>query len=321
MIDGFYTIDFHVHLQDNCTQERLCPDDKKSLFFKHAAPLLEKIANYSEPIHEEIVKYMALNHKDPISRFVYSKAGQLGLMEALRLFKVHDVNRLISKMNALKIDHAVLHSLEPLTSTAELLEITELYKDKISVFASVEKDNADPLSYLSQFLANDRVRGIKIHPQVGGYACGELYDKVKEIAAFADKHHKPMMFHTGHIPSDDLSDIHGCSEVEAIEPLISEFSNVSFILAHIGWESWRQVLKVALKYPNVYVETSWQPSNIIRRACDALGADRVLFGSDFPLLSPDIALRQVINALTSKELAYVLSANSRKLLNLNPVKV
>ena len=319
MLNGFYTIDFHVHIQDQDTQNKLCPDDRKSLFFQHAVPILERVANYSEPIHDEFVKYVALNLRDPISRYVYNKAGQLGLMETLRLFKVYDINRLLFKMNKLNIDHAVIHSLEPLTSTQNLLDLTLPYADKISVFASVDRNNENPIGYLTDLLNTGRIKGFKIHPQVGGYACGELYHSVKEIAQLAKQNNLPMMFHTGHIPSDDLSDIHGCSEVEAIEPLIVDFPSVNFVLAHIGWESWRHVLNLAKKYPNVYVETSWQPANVIRRACDLLGANRVIFGSDFPLLKQEVSLKQVQKALSTKELAYVLSANSRKLLNLEPV--
>ncbi len=316
MINGFFTIDFHVHIQDADTQSKLCPDDRKSLFFQHAVPLLERVAHYSEPIHDEFVNYVALNLRDPISRYFYNKTGQLGLMEVLRLFKVYDINRLLFKMHKLKIDHAVIHSLEPLTSTQNLLDITRPYADKFSIFASVDRNNEDPLLYLTNLLASNRIKGFKIHPQVGGYACGELYEKVKDIANLAQQHNLPMMFHTGHIPSDSLTDLHGCSEVEAIEPLVVNFPKVDFILAHIGWESWRHVLNLAMKYKNVYVETSWQPAAVIRRACDKLGADRVIYGSDFPLLKHEASLRQVQKALSTKELAYVFSANSRKLLKL-----
>ena len=74
MLNGFYTIDFHVHIQDQDTQNKLCPDDRKSLFFQHAVPILERVANYSEPIHDEFVKYVALNLRDPISRYVFNKS-------------------------------------------------------------------------------------------------------------------------------------------------------------------------------------------------------------------------------------------------------
>lgn len=316
MINGLYTIDFHAHMQDEQTQASLCPDDRKSLFFQHAVPILERIANYSEPVHDEFVKYVALNLRDPFSRYLYSKAGQIGLMEVLRLFKNYDLNKLLFKMNLLNIDHVVIHSLEPLTYTRNILDITEPYKHKFSVFASVSRKENEPVKYLQDLINTGRISGIKIHPQVGGYACGELYEKTKDFAALAAKYNLPIMIHTGHIPSDDLTSLHGCSEVEAVEPLVREFQNVNFVLAHIGWESWRQVLKLAKSYKNIYVETSWQPANIIRRAVDQLGPGRVLFGSDFPLLKQVVALKQVSKALTRKELAYVMSANARSLLKL-----
>ena len=108
----------------------------------------------------------------------------------------------------------------------------------------------------------------------------------------------------------------GCTEIEALEPLIKEFPNVRFILAHIGWESWRKVLDLCQRYDNTFVETSWQPSRVIRRAVDRLGSSRVLFGSDFPLFKQSLAVKHLKEALTPKEIVEVFSVNAMRLLDL-----
>ncbi|HEY9786509.1 MAG TPA: amidohydrolase family protein [Candidatus Obscuribacterales bacterium] len=309
-------IDFHVHLQDRLTQLALCPEVQRSPFFRHTYPIVERLAHLSEPVHDGLLRHMAMNYNGPISRFIYGRMGKFGLMETLRLFKTYDVRRLIHSMESLNIHHAVIHSIEPLTSTVNVIEMTEEYRDRFSIFASVASDEADPVSYLTPFIEAGSIRGLKIHPIVGGFACGDFFFRTKDLAALALEANIPVLIHTGHIPVDSLKGIGGCNEVTALEPLIAGFPKTKFILAHIGWESWREVLRLGKAYPNVFVETSWQPARVIRRSVDALGAPRVLFGSDFPLFKQQLALNEVRKALSPQEFAQITWGNAVRLLKL-----
>jgi uncharacterized protein len=317
MANGLYVIDFHVHLQGSSGFDNLCVEERKTPFYKHVVPLIEQLAHLSEPIHDNISKHLALNYRDALSRFLYSRIGPVGLMEALRLFKTYNLKRLLGSMDSQGIDHAVVCSIEPLTITRDLLDLTSDYRDRISIFASVARDEPDPVGYLTPLLETGNVSGLKIHPIVAGYACGELYHRTKDAVALIDQAGLPVVIHTGHIPVDGLNGIGGCTEVQAIEPLIAAFPRTRFVLAHIGWESWRQVLKLASQYDNVSVETSWQPARIIRRAVDTLGPERVLFGSDYPLFRQALALQQVKDALSPREFVMVVSTNARRLLRLS----
>lgn len=316
MYNGLYTIDFHTHIQDITTQLKLCPEDRNSSLFRLTEPIFNRIANLSEPVHDCTSRHLAMHFKGGLSRYLYTKLGKLGLMEALRLFKTYSVDRLLKRMNRNGIDHAVIHSIEPLTATSNILEMTSAHRDRISVFASVERENPDPVGYLKTFVDDGTVGGIKIHPIVGGYACGELAYRMHDVVALAQRAHLPVMIHTGHIPVESLSGLRGCTEVQSIRPLIESFPDVKFVLAHIGWESWRQVLQLASDHRNTLVETSWQPAEVIRRAVDKLGSSRVLFGSDFPLFNQTMALNQVKQALTPREFVEVASVNGRRLLHL-----
>ena len=307
MSNGLYLVDFHAHLQGPGGMHNLCPGDRQSAFFRHAVPFLEQVAHLSEPVHDQLLRHLALNYRGAVSRFVYGSLGQLALMEALRLFKTYDLAKLLSSMDSQGIEHVVICSLEPLTITRELIELTEPHRHRVSIFASVSRDEPNPINYLTPFVESGAIAGFKIHPVVGGYACGELYDKTKDLAELASVAGLPIVIHTGHIPVEKLNGIAGCNEVRAIEPLLAGFPKVKFVLAHIGWESWRQVLALAKQYPNALVETSWQPARIIRRAVDVLGAERVLFGSDYPLFKQSLALHQVRLALTPREFVMVAS--------------
>jgi predicted TIM-barrel fold metal-dependent hydrolase len=316
MKNGLYIVDFHAHLQDCHTQQVLCAEDRNNLFFRHAAPILEQVAHLGEPYYSVPLRSLAINYHGELGRQLFGMLGQVFLMETLRLFKKYGIERLLENMERNSIDHVVIHSLEPLTATKNILQLIEPFRHKISVFASVHRNEPDPVGYFKAFVKAGVISGLKIHPQVGGFACGELYDKVKDLVAYAADEGLPIMIHTGHIPVQQLKGIAGCSEVDALEPLLAGFPHAKIILAHIGWESWRRVLQLATIYPNVSVETSWQSARVIRRAVDTIGPERVLFGSDFPLFDQKFAMQQVEKALSPQEFVLVASVNAKRLLRL-----
>ena len=70
---------------------------------------------------------------------------------------------------------------------------------------------------------------------------------------------------------------------EAFESWYTEFPQVKFILAHMNLHDPQIAMDLAEKYPNLMVETSWQPMEVISEAVRRLGSQRVLFGSDWPI--------------------------------------
>lgn len=316
MRNGLYTIDFHAHIVGQADFENFFAEDCQSDFFKQMGPFLEKLLHLSDPHLSDFMRHLSFNFRHELARSFYACCGHLGLVEAIRIFKSHDLDYLIKSMDKQGIDHVVISSLEPLTVTENLIKMVANHKDRFSIFASVHRNQENPAGYFRNLVESGAVSGLKLHPLVGGYNCGELFDKTKDVLEVASEYNLPVFIHTGHIPTGALAGLNGCNDARAVEPLLAGFPEINFVLAHIGWESWRSMLKLARKYPKVYVETSWQPASIIRRAVDTLGSHRVIFGSDFPLFKQSIAIRQVEQALTPYELAAVASANARRLLKL-----
>lgn len=319
MRKGLFITDFHVHLRGTSTElPNFCAEDQQSPIFQKTVQVFERVANMSERFHDIPLRHLAIHHRGLLSRYLYASIGQFLLMEAIRLFKNHHLPSLLKSMDRIGIDHAVVTSLEPFITTQEILDVTAGYDDRVSVFASVARSQPDPAAYFERFLRTGRIAGLKIHPVVGGYACGELYHATRDIVALAVERDLPILIHTGHIPKMALRALTvGCNDARAVEPLVKAFPDGRFVLAHIGWESWRQVLELAQQYPQVMVETSWQSAGVIRRAVDLLGAERVIFGSDFPLFKQALAYNLCESALTPKEFVSVFSSNARRLLNFN----
>ena len=134
-----------------------------------------------------------------------------------------------------------------------------------------------------------------------------------DILAHSERSHLPVYLHTGNFPIYRPLD---SPWEKALPRLLAAFPTVTFVCGHAGWDAPRPALRAALSHANVYLETSWQPPHLIRRLCDKLGPERLLFGSDFPLFSQRRALRNVRLALTELELAQVTYGNAKRLLRL-----
>lgn len=310
-------IDFHAHLMTLSGLEKICPEEQQTPFFKKIVPVLEPIAHLTEPFHDRFLRYLAMNYRNEMSRGLYAKLGPLFLMEALRLFKRHGLEQLIHSMDRLGIKHTVIYSLEPLTHTREIIDLTNHYPGRFSVFGSVSFHDPHHVEYIEPLIQSGAIKGIKIHPMVGGFTSSELFAATKELVGLASERNLPVAIHTGHIPIEGLTGLTAYSPVHVIEPIIKAFPRCTFVLTHIGWEAWRQTLDIAASLPNVMVESSWQPAKIIRRAVDRLGSSRVLFGSDFPLFQEDQALDEVTKALSPSELRDVCFGNAAELLRLS----
>jgi hypothetical protein len=75
--------------------------------------------------------------------------------------------------------------------------------------------------------------------------------------------------------------------------LMSRVPEVSFIMAHAGGQpyahgDWNRAIMVAQKFSNLYLDTacSTVDSGFVATCISVLGADRIIFGTDIPLLDP-----------------------------------
>ena len=76
-----------------------------------------------------------------------------------------------------------------------------------------------------------------------------------------------------------------------MDDVAADFPNLTVIMAHPGWPWIDQQIAVALHKPNAYIDLSgwlprYIPNQLINEANTRL-QDKVLFGSDYPYISPD----------------------------------
>jgi uncharacterized protein len=118
----------------------------------------------------------------------------------------------------------------------------------------------------------------------------------------------------------------GAVTPDTIYPFISKFPNLKLVCAHWGgglpFYSLMPEVKKAME--NVYFDTAATPflytPQIFQQVDELVGANKILLGSDFPLMSQSRLVDEVWNtSLSDSKKSLILSGNARRILGLEVV--
>ena len=106
-----------------------------------------------------------------------------------------------------------------------------------------------------------------------------------------------------------------------MDDVAADFPDLKIILAHPSFPWQEEALSVATHKPNVYIDLSgWSPKYfppILVRYINSILQDKMLFGSDWPVITPDRWMSDFAKLEIREEVRpKVLKANARKLLNI-----
>lgn len=301
-------IDFHCHIT---TQGSRFPDPDGP-YYRAIAPV-NPATNLIGQMTQEAVDLLAERWRSPRALQAYRNVAPMIFTEMSRRMITTDASRLLGEMAANGISKAVVVAMDPFVPTDEVLYDCEHRQGILLPFGSVDSAADD---YLDRFLCllTKPIAGIKYHSDLQQLPLHspKLFAMMR-VLADSEMTRLPVYLHTGNFP------IYRPMEIpweKSLLKLVESFPNLTFVCGHAGWDHPRAALKAALKRPNLYLETSWQPPSTIRRLCDKIGPERLLFGSDFPLFSQARALRNVRAALVDEEYVLVTETNAKKLLSL-----
>ena len=165
-------------------------------------------------------------------------------------------------------------------------------------------------------------KALKIHPASDGE--GPESPRYHTLLKTASELGLPVIVHTGclHLRLVYKEPEHGHAQI--FEPWFREYPEVRFILAHMNFHEPDVAMDIACSHPNVWLETSWQPAETIGEAVRRIGPDRVLFGTDWPIVGNNlsIGLRRVrectqIGMITPQDEEKILGLNAAKLFEVN----
>lgn len=250
-------------------------------FHTHIGDIINglKFFNYKEkkPGRSVLFLFELMRYRNPFGTI----PGFLEIPLAVEIQNRHawsTKEKLISSMKKNGITACVVHPIEPITSTEEVLK--EIDGKILIPFASVSPSDPQKETKLREYVKRG-CKGVKLHPilqrtppEAKEYM--ELIEEVKSLKV-------PVLFHTGTVNYFVTRNTYSqYGKVERFESLIKNFPEVKFILAHMALESADLAIEMAEKYRNLYLDTSFQPLKKIIKAIDRIGERRLLFASDWP---------------------------------------
>jgi uncharacterized protein len=182
----------------------------------------------------------------------------------------------------------------PALSSEEIVTGAAAYDDVLIPFASVDPHDGPDAVALLRHLAACGARGLKLHPSLQAFAPNDrdwypLYEAAAELGL-------PTVFHTGQTGiGAGLPGGRGIklrySDPMLIDDVAADHPDLTIILAHpsVPWQD--AAISIATHKANVYIDLSgWSPNYFppqLVRAANGLLRHKVLFGSDYPVITPD----------------------------------
>ena len=205
----------------------------------------------------------------------------------------------------------------PQVSNDAVAEFAAGNSDIAIAFASLDPNRgADAVREARRLVASGLVRGLKLHPPLQQFFPNDriaypLYDVFAEARL-------PVLFHTGH--SGIGTGMPGGGGIRLkyghpmpIDDVAVDFPDMPIIMAHPSFPWQDEAISVCLHKSQVYIDLSgWSPkyfSPTLIQYANTLLKTKVLFGSDYPLLTPDrwladfakISIKDEVRPLILKE--------------------
>ena len=201
------------------------------------------------------------------------------------------------ELDAAGLDKAVVVAVDATTALGKSVytndQIAELcaMSDRLIGFASVDPHQPDAAAKLDVAIKQLKLRGLKLDPAMQQFrpadrAAYPVYEKAQELGI-------PVLFHAGMswAPGSRLE----YGQPLLFEPVAVDFPKLNIVLAHLAWPWVTEAVALALKYPNVHLDTSAlyfdNPRDFLRYAMTHVAPlsvfecslrRQILFGSNYP---------------------------------------
>jgi uncharacterized protein len=214
----------------------------------------------------------------------------------------------------------------PQVSNDAVAEFAAANSDIAIAFASIDPTRGpEAVREARRLVSSGVIRGLKLHPPLQQFFPNDpIAYPLYEVFAEAKL---PVLFHTGH--SGIGTGLPGGGGIRLkygnpmpIDDVAVDFPDLPIILAHPSFPWQDEAISVCLHKPTVYIDLSgWSPkyfSPTLVQYANTLLKTKVLFGSDYPLITPDrwladfekIAIRDEVRPL-------ILKQNAMRLLQLS----
>ena len=242
--------------------------------------------------------------------------------------KMVGVEELICSMDETGVDKVVVcgfpwsDSALCVTGNDYILEGMRRFPERIIGFGCIQPNDVDEAIEEAERCISLGMKGIGELASYGAGIPAYDIDSLQPICEILEKAHLPMMLHStemvGHpYPGKSMTPL------KSIYDFIRAFPGIRIILAHWGggfffYELMPEVAKAAER---TWYDTAASPFLYRRKiysvAVAIVGADKILFGSDYPLIRPGRYMEEMEDSgLGEEEKRKILGQNIQELLNL-----
>lgn len=191
---------------------------------------------------------------------------------------------LLHCMDKSEVDFAVVIAQPPYLSNDTLLEICK-DNPRFIPAVNISKDVIRPVARFKSYVKAG-AKALKINLAADGNDVKP--SRYKTLLNTATDLGLPVIIHTGRIHSHLLYKDPERGRAERFIHWFKAYPETQFILAHMNFHEPAIAMDIAQEFPNISVDTSWQPAEIIGEAVRRIGAERILFGTDWPLIGSNI---------------------------------
>lgn len=215
------------------------------------------------------------------------------------------------------IDHFIVQSVA--TTPHQVRSINEFIANEVqnsqglfTGLGTLHPDSTDIKGDIEHILELG-LHGVKLHPdiqafKIDDYRCLKIYE-------LCEQKNIPILLHTG----DSRFDY---SNPNRLLPVLQIYTNLKVVGAHLGgWSVWDEAKEKLQNLPNFYVDCSscfgFISKEKVKELIRHYGADRVLFGTDYPMWLPEKEIEALLSlSLDESEIKCILNINAKKVFNL-----
>ena len=163
-------------------------------------------------------------------------------------------------------------------------------RDRLLPGASVHPEDENAVAELRRQAALG-VRIVKLHPAVQRFypddpRADPIYETCRQLGL-------PVFFHGGRAGIEPEY-THRFTLIKNYEGAVDRHPEVDFVMGHAGARDVKDAIPLAQRHPNVFLDIHGQGIRQIDELIDEVGADRLLFGSDWPFYHPAATLAKVL---------------------------
>ena len=204
----------------------------------------------------------------------------------------------LAAMDAGGVDHGLLcawyDASGPIISNEEVAGWVSAHPDRLTGIASVDlRDPVAAVRELRHAVLDLGFKGLRVIPWLWGLPPNHrlYYPLLAECVELG----VPFMTQVGHTGPLRASEVG--RPIPYLDDVALDFPDLVIVAGHIGYPWTTEMISLATKYPNVYIDTS---AYVAHRYPPELvtylrghGRSKVLFGSNYPMITPQQALARL----------------------------